>query len=335
MSGNWFKKTTKNLIFILLILCFFSGCGRKTDPTLEDYLQPEPVEKLSLMAFQDKIVISWNYPERKKSKIESFFVERENSGQIKSLGFFDNQTNFIEDRDFNYGEIYKYRLFAISRKGIYSKSVESTIITKKLPEVENLQYKIIDEGVMLSWQAKNSVMYNVYRINQDIKHFTEGEKLKELKEEKIKRGSTDKNFFLDKLNYSAFNPESSSFLIYLVTPYISENSTYIEGKGTKIIIPLDDFIPSKPQEVFWTVNEKGVYISWREVAQKWIKGYIICRKTLKDSDFVIIGQPMIPLFFDVEYNISNLKTPVYYKIFSAGPLKKSEPVEIKVEVFHE
>lgn len=61
-------------------------------------------------------------------------------------------------------------------------------------------------------------------------------------------------------------------------------------------MPVAEFIPSKPEEVFWTVNENGVYISWREVPEKWIKGYKVYRKTASDSDFILIGDTMIPLF---------------------------------------
>jgi len=334
-------KAKNLLLIIVLLLLFLSGCGRKMDPTLEDYLQPEPAQNLTLSASYDKIVISWSYPEKNKSKLNSFLLEREKAGQIKSLGYFDNQTNSYEDKDFALGETYKYRLFAINKKGIYSKSIETSITPRKLPEVENIQYKITEEGVMLSWQAVDSVMYNIYLINQ--------------KGEKSKKGFTDKNFFHDKITSSTLSSFISSdenitntaylqssvfslqpsYLTYLISPYISEGTSYIEGTGRELKILLDDFIPSKPEEVFWAINENGVYISWKEVPEKWIKGYKIYRKTAIDSDFILIGETLIPLFFDVDYNINNLKTPIYYRIFSEGPLKNSETVEIKVEVQNE
>uniref|UniRef100_A0A7C4EK47 Fibronectin type III domain-containing protein n=1 Tax=Thermodesulfovibrio aggregans TaxID=86166 RepID=A0A7C4EK47_9BACT len=308
----------KFIITVALILLIFSGCGRKLNPTLEDYIQPEPVEKISLSVFHDKITVSWSYPEKMKKKVKSFLVEKENNGQIKSLGFFDVMSSSCEDRDFKFGQIYKYRIYAINIKGIYSKPAQATVKPEKLPEVEDLQYKITDSGIFLSWKAEDSLMYNIYQINQ--------------KGEKVKRGSTGNNIFLDELTSSAFDPEPPEFLIYLVSSYISDNYAYIESKGTEINIPVNSFIPSRPEHVFWAVNENGVSISWREVPERWIKGYRVYRKTFHDQDFIKIGETMIPSFFDADYNINNLKMPVYYRIFSAGPVKESEPVEIKVEV---
>lgn len=309
-------------IFIMitaLSLLIFTGCGRKLNPTLEDYLEPDAVEKISLSAFQDKIIISWSYPEKKKKKIKSFLLERENNEQIKSLGFFDIMTDSYEDRDFIFGQTYKYRIYAINIKGIYSKPAQGTIKPEKLPEVEALQYKITDEGICLSWETKDALlMYNVYQINQ--------------KGEKLKKGSTRSNIFIDTLTSSSFDSEPARYLTYLVSSYISDNYVYVESKGIELNIPLQKFIPSKPQQIFWAINENGVSISWKEVPEKWIKGYKVYRKTFQDQDFIKIGETMIPFYFDAQYNISNLKIPIYYRITSAGPALDSEPAEIKVEV---
>lgn len=301
------------VLICLLILLSLTACGRKLDPTLEDYLQPEPVNELNLTAYYDKIVISWSYPEKNRAKLSSFLIERENSGQIKSL-YLNPELNSFEDRDFIFGQTYRYRIFAINKKGIYSKPIENSITPKKLPEVSEIQYKITQDGVLLSWKSENSVMYNIYKIDG----------------QKQKIGTTDKKSLLVEENFK--NQTIQESLTYLITPYIAESNIYIEGEGSEIKVPVAEFIPSKPEEVFWAVNENGVYISWREVPEKWIKGYKVYRKTVSDSDFVLISETMIPLFFDVEYNINNLKSPVFYRILSAGPLKESEPFEIKVEV---
>ncbi len=304
-----------SLVFLLL------SCGRKADPTLEDYLQPEPVEKMNLTATYDKILIIWRYPEKAKTKIESFLIERETKGQRKTLGYYDKNTTSLEDTDIIFGETYKYRIFAISPKGIYSKPAESEITPQRLSELENINYKITSEGVLLSWNTQNSFVYNIYRINQ--------------KNERVKIGSTDKNSFLDGLIFqtiSSFTNASKQEIIYIITACVSSESTYMENKGTEIRVPISSFIPSKPAEVFWSINEHGVYISWKEVPERWIKDYKIYRKRTDEQNFKLIGETMIPLFFDAEYNISNLRPPVYYKITTQGPLKESEPEEIKMEV---
>ncbi|MCS7164235.1 MAG: fibronectin type III domain-containing protein [Thermodesulfovibrio sp.] len=306
------------LIFLLILL---SGCGRKADPTMEDYLQPEPVQNLSLTATHDKILITWNYPEKAKEKIKSFLIERQNNSEIKVLGYYDKNTTSLQDTEFQFEKTYKYRIFAITPKGIYSKPTEAVITTKKLQEVEKINYKITLHGVLLSWTLNDSLVYNIYRVNKN--------------NEKIKIGSTDKDFFLDELLYSTINDFTDPLmpeLSYFITTSISYGSTYIESKGTNIKIPLDSFIPSKPEEVFWAINEHGVYISWKEVSEKWFKGYRIYRKGKNEKEFRPIGETMIPLFFDADYNINKKEETIYYRITTIGPLKESEPVEIKVEV---
>ena len=305
----------------MLILFFINGCGKKMDPTLEDYLPPESIDKLNLSATYDTIFISWSYPEKARSKIESFLIERETKDEKKIIGYFSKDTSSLEDKDFTFGKTYKYRIFAIKPKGIYSKPTEAEITPEKLPDVENISYKITSEGVMLSWDAQNSLIYHIYRLNPQGKR------------EKI--GSTDKNFFLDKILYGSIAPYkevSQSEIPYLITTYKSYRAVSMESKGVEIKISLGDFMPSKPKEVFLSVNEQGVYLSWKETPEKWKKGYRIYRKTADEKIYTLIGETMIPLFLDERLNINNIKGNVYYKITTEGPIRESEPEEIKWEV---
>lgn len=316
-----FNKRLNYLLVVILLFLLATSCGRKMNPTLADYLEPTPVEKLSLSATYDRILISWNYPEREKAKIQSFLIERETNGEKKKLGYFDKNTTSFEDRDFKLGETYKYSIFAIRPKGIYSKPTEAEITVQRLSEPENIKYKINDQGVILFWDSINSVSYNIYRIDKNGK--------------KMKTGSTEKNFFIDELSYQQLDSivdMTKKELIYLITTSISYSNIHLESKGKEIRIPLIAFEPSIPEDVFWGVTEQGVYITWRETTEKWIKGYKVYRKNLLSDDFMLIGQTMIPLFLDSEYKTGNIKYPVIYKITTEGPLIESKPIEIKVEV---
>lgn len=315
------KLTKKASICLLILLIFLISCGKKLDPTLENYLPPDQVGKLNLTAIHDRVLITWNYPDKSKSKIESFLIERESRGEKKSLGYYDKNTTSLEDRDFIFGETYKYSIFAISPKGIYSKPTEAEITPQKLPDVENIDYKITSEGVLLSWNNQNSLLYNIYRINH--------------KDEKIKIGSTDKNSFLDTLTYQPLSSLKTGFkeeITYIITTYFYFELKYMESKGTQIKVPMNSFVPSKPTEIFWSINEQGVYISWKEVPEIWIKDYKIYRKTIKEQDFKFIGETKIPFFLDTDYNIHKTKLPIHYKITTEGPLRESESVEIRIEV---
>ncbi|WP_460177276.1 hypothetical protein [Thermodesulfovibrio hydrogeniphilus] len=298
-----------------------SGCGRKADPTLDDYLPPQPVKSFQLSATYEKVIISWSYPEKEMAKVESFLIERESSEGIKTLGYFSKDLNSLEDRDFAFEQTYKYRIFAISPKGIFSTPTEAIITPKKLPEVENIAFKITNEGVMLTWNTQGSFGYNIYRMNN--------------KGELTKIGSTDKNYFSDNLLYSIITKNTgvnNDSLVYLVSTYLSEQNSYIEGKKSQITVPLEQFIPSKPDEIFWSINELGVSISWKEVPEKWVKGYRVYRKRANEQNFNFVGETLIPLFVDGEFNLGNIKEPIYYRISTIGPSKESESVEIKVEV---
>jgi len=57
-------------------------------------------------------------------------LERESDGQKKSLGFFETDVSSYEDKDFTFGQTYKYRIFAVNKKGIYSDPVENMISAK-------------------------------------------------------------------------------------------------------------------------------------------------------------------------------------------------------------
>ncbi len=308
----------------LLSLILLTGCGRKLDPTLDDYLPPDEIQSISLSSDTEKIIISWNHPEKAKGKVESFLIERVNKGEKKELGYYGKDINSLEDRDFIFGETYTYRIFAISAKGVYSKPIEASITPKKLPDVVNLEYKITPEGVLLSWEKNQSLSYNIYRLDRQ--------------GQRKKIGFSEKNLFLDEIlpsNIIELLESSKSYITYQITPALRDESAYIEGKAKEINVSIDQFIPSKPEEIFWTINEYGAYISWKEVPEKWIIGYKIYRKYSKEANFQLIGTTKIPLFFDDDYNINNIQKPVYYRISTQGPLRDSEAFEIKVEAMNE
>lgn len=300
--------------FIILSVFLLVCCGKKLDPSLEDYKPPEAVQKLSLTQQEEKIVISWSYPEKQKARVASFLIEKTNNNKTEVIGYFDPLINTYEDSNFTYGENYLYRIYAISKKGIYSAAKEASIQPQRLSAVENISYEITVDGVRLSWSGEKYSGYNIYKLDS--------------KGQRIKVSTVNEPEVFIKL--SKYDFENGDNLIFAITNFLEKNSFYIETKATFIKIPYDAFVPSTPKEVHYGINEEGVFLSWQEVPERWIKGYKVYRKISENYEF--IGETMIPLFSDSEYTVNNIKLPLYYKILSVGPAVESNPVEIKVEV---
>lgn len=311
---------TSNFILILTLLLLLTSCGRKLEPTMEDYLEPERVSKFSVSVIDQKVTLQWSYPDKEKVKIKGFVIEREREGERKSLGFFDKKIESFEDKEVEIGKAYTYSIFAVKPKGILSKPNIVQVDLTKLPEIREPKAEVIPLGVRLSWQSNKNLQFNIYRVNS--------------KGERVKIASTEVNSFIDEVSSSFLESLRDKFdeVRYIITTSKKEESLYRESSGIDVSVSLKMFTPSKPTEVFGAVSEQGVSISWKEIPQSWSSGYRVYRKTQEDRDFTLIGETLIPLYFDREYNLSNLRFPVFYKITSKGPLFESEPVQIKVEV---
>lgn len=308
-------------LWTVLILIFLTSCGRKLEPTMEDYLEPEKVSKFSISVIEDRVTLQWSYPDREKVKIKGFIIEREKGGEKKSLGLFDRNSESMEDRDVKFGEIYTYSIYALKPKGIFSKPNKVQVHLKRLPEVKDLKATVSASGVLLSWGGEESLTFNVYRINH--------------RGERVKVVSTDEKSFMDEISSSfleSLRDNSVEEVRYLINTSKSEEILYRESAGKDIAVSLKMFIPSKPSEIFGAVGEEGVSISWKEIPEAWKGGYRVYRKTPESKDFTFIGETLIPLYLDREYNLRNIKFPLNYRITSKGPLLESEPAEIKIEV---
>lgn len=315
------KRSLITILTFLLTLFVTSSCGRKLNPTLDDYIEPVMVSKFNISVIDKRVTLSWSYPEKEKGRIKGFIIERENKGEKQTLGFYDKNSNLAEDKDIRYGYTYIYSIFAVKPKGVLSKPTKIELFIIRLPEIENLKAKVTPLGVNMSWQSEASLNHNIYRVND--------------KGEKIKLITTENKTFTDEMTCSFLNTlkESSKGEVhYLITTLKANESVYIESEGLEIGVSLKKFIPSKPSDIFEAINEQGVSITWKEVPESWNCGYKIYRKTQQDKDFVHIGDTSIPLYLDREYNLKNLKFPIYYRITSKGILEESDPVEIKIEV---
>lgn len=311
---------TLNFLFILTLL-LLTSCGRKLEPTVEDYLEPQRVSRFSVSVVDQRVTLKWSYPDREKAKIKGFIIERERDGERKSLGFFDRNTESTVDLDVEFGKTYRYSIYAVKPKGVQSKAKKIQVELIKLPEIERLSYSVTRSGVVLSWQGFESLTYNVYRIN--------------FRGERVKVATTEKTYFADEVS-SDFLEElkgnSIDELRYVITTSKSEEFLFSESNGRDLAISLKMFEPSKPTEVFSTVVDEGVLLSWKEAAESWSSGYRVYRKSSDEKDFALIGETKIPLYFDSQYGLKNLKFPLIYRITTKGPLLESEPVQIKVEV---
>lgn len=313
-------KWTTNFLFLITLILLLTSCGRKLEPTMEDYLEPERVSKFSISVIDQKVTLQWSYPDKEKVKIKGFVIEREREGERRTLGLFDKKIESFEDKEVELGKTYTYSIFAVKPKGILSKPNIVQVDLTKLPEIREPKAEVIPLGVRLSWQSNENLQFNIYRVNS--------------KGERVKIASTEVNSYIDEVSSSFLESLRDKFseVRYIITTSKTEEFIYRESFGREVSVSLKMFTPSKPSEVFGAVSEEGVSITWKEIPEGWSSGYRVYRKTQEDRDFTLIGETLIPLYFDREYSLSNLRFPIFYKITSKGPLLESVPVQIKVEV---
>lgn len=305
---------SKVLVLIFILAIFTASCGRKADPTMEDYIAPSSVENVTATFADNTITIQWSYPEKQKSSIAGFNIEKKTSeGEFINFQFVTPDVSFIQDKDFQFDKTYTYRITAANKKGIYSKPALLTITPLKLRKPENLTYFVTDEGVMLKWSYSDSLSYNIYRFDKD--------KL-------LKRGGSENKFFIDDIRNL---PDDIKELHYFIRAFMSKDNLYIEGDAEEIKIPLEKFIPEKVNSVVCSVTENGVYISWKENKERWIKGYRVYRKTALSEDFTLIAETKIPFFFDGEYKKGD-HLSISYKITAVGPAVEGPAEEIFLEI---
>jgi len=301
--------------FLFLSFCFFVSCGKKGPPTLKAYEKPEKPPGITAIHREERIILSWSYPDNLKHALKGFQVLRSESDGFEKVAFIKNDQSLFIDTTFKLNVTYQYKVIAQNLKDVLSNDSNIiTVIPKALPSPpDNFRFTITSDSIELHWSSSGEgVCYNIYKTTEKDKYADTP-----LNREPICMVSFRDTFlFLDRTVY------------YKIRALLN---TIIRDEGyasAELEITPSHFIPSAPSDLRVVKGDDKVYLLWKENTETWIKGYRIYRKRDGETEFSPIGEVTTPTFTDTAK--SNKK--VWYMIRALGYLRESDGIVGEVTV---
>ncbi len=263
---------SRRIFFLFLVALSLTSCGKRTPLSFKDYEPPAAPKKLSALLRQNTLILNWTYPE--SAKIKGFLVEsREDGGPFRQLVF--TKEHFYATR-VEFGMHYTYSVRAKSIEDIYSpRALIALNAVAPPPAPAGLNFRIGNNSVTLSWQARERAVFNVYRKIGD-------EDYSLLTPTPIKERS-----FKDA-------PVPDSVVTYQIRP-LTPGNTPNEGKWADIEVKPQDYVPARPAKPIAVSLDNAVGLVWQPNPESWIRGYRVYKET--DDKIEPIGETSIPSFF--------------------------------------
>ncbi len=286
-------------------MLIFSGCGKKADLPYKRLLIPREVRGVEYIRRPEGLWIKWDYPEPEREglffEISRCELRDKTPSSCQSLGKTPEKS-FIDYSP--PGKDLVYSITSSFQDGVRKERV-ITIPFESYPLApEELKYEILNDGIRLSWHAREECRYNIYMVSLKDNH-----PLEVLVYEESIEGE-----FID-------TPDPFQPVHYRIRCKIG----HTEGFSADLIISPDDYVPSRPEGLRYAITEQGVVLTWKENPEKWLKGYRVYREN------EMIGETAFPLFVD---SPKSKGRPISYSVSAIGPLKEgplSDPVEVRVE----
>ncbi|MBN2654119.1 MAG: fibronectin type III domain-containing protein [Nitrospirae bacterium] len=289
-----------------------TSCGRKGEPTLTTFQQPDQVIALKAEHMQDKIILTWSIGSA--FNLKGFHVERSagDSG-FKALAFNKpDQMSFV-DKSFSAGTVYEYRVRAVSSRDIAGAySPVKTVTPRKLPQPPSwLKYRTQGDYVEISWESIPGAVYNLYKTAGKDKEPSELVNLQPLKEP----------LFKEKMNFTTD--------VYYAVRSLLTTELKDEGYSSKmLLISPAFFVPVAPSGIRHAQSKDKVVLIWNENIENWISGYRIYRKRSGEDMFSAIGETAVPAYTDS--SPASVKTFYYITALGQGSESRSS-AEIEVK----
>lgn len=247
--------------------------------------------------------------------IKGFYILKSSGNNFEKTAFVKNDTRSHRDPDFTIDSEYQYKIVSHSLKSI--NSIDSNIVNvipRSAPSPpQNITFRIEPDSLILKWEQSNGeILYNIYKT------YEQGEYgLSPVNKEPLKENS-----FMDSLDVQK--------TVYYTIRGLTASSSRDEGHASEEIkIDPLEFIPDRIQDIQAVSTEKYVYLLWKEVPERWVRGYNIYRKKDGDKDYTFIGNTQIPAFMDRYEPL----TKRGYRITAVGLGKEGPPAEIRDIMF--
>jgi fibronectin type 3 domain-containing protein len=242
---------------------------------------------------------------------------RSSGGDFEKLAFLENDKRSYSDTTFKTGIIYKYKIVAVSLKGIIGK--DSNIITVRpetlLPPPGKLSYKVGPDSLLITWESAGAgVLYNVYKSYEQGVY-----SLRPLNKEPLSQTS-----FTDQLD--------TGKVVYYTVRSLRGEAWRDEGNASaEIKVDPSEFVPSSPENLKAVAAQDSVYLTWKEPPESWVTYYKVYRKLEGEKDFKLIGETPIPAFIDKEAPLTKRD----YRVTALGPSREGPAAEIDGVIFIE
>jgi predicted small lipoprotein YifL len=177
------KISEKNLIIGIRVKGKKGGWSKISNlVSITPHLLPGPPERLKAEVSEDKISLSWQPPEfyfdgKTKAEVKGYNIYRSTDGDFKKINEDLLKSPSFEDRNFSFGQSYRYLVRAIAGQGEDLREGEDSEILEILAKdvfapktPAEIQAMVSEEGVRISWlpNGENDLAgYKVYRQKDD------------------------------------------------------------------------------------------------------------------------------------------------------------------------
>lgn len=300
---------------LLVCICAASAagsCGRKGEPTLKAQLAPAPVIEFRALQREESLVLRWAYPQSDRKGVTGFSLEKAGPAEtaqgeappFRGVGGLSADASEFIDRDVLPGMTYRYRIRAVSARGVPGEASKDLTVTPREapPAPAGLSYDVRPEGIEISWQPREGARYLVYRSAE---------------REKVASAPLGKSPVAEPRFRDAAPVDRA---MYYAVRTILDHEIVVEGKiSGELAVPPEALIPVSPRGLRYVPLPKGVQLFWDENPETWVQGYRVYRKRATEQDFSALGDAVIPGFRDDEA----LSVRTHYLVTARGPVKES------------
>lgn len=299
------KKTALLFTALISVFCCAVSCGKKGPPTLKAYAKPAAPSNLTAIHRENSIILTWSHD--KKGNLKGYRILRSTDTGLKQIAFVEKDKDNYTDTDFKTNVSYTYAVAAETMKDVVS-DTSNIIAVTPLPAPtapRNISKNVTANSVILKWEdANEAVLYNIYK--RDVKG--------SYGMQPINTSPVQQKSFVDSI-------EMNSIVYYTVRAALNKDSRDEGPASDEISVNPAEFTPSRPKGLKAVAASDKIVILWAENPEIWVKKYRVYRRVSSNGEFILIGEPITPVFTDIEKKW----TKQTYRVTAVGPQMESQP----------